>query len=280
MKRCEICDDEFQESRQNQKYCQECGKNPEKMRRQYDRAEYINKVHAGDLYKPVEWECQECGKKTISNYAKTFCGIACREIHWAKTARCPICNKLLSEHKRNTGRGFCSDECKKIYQTKKAIEKGNYIPCQICKKEFISKNYSNIFCSRDCFNKHNEIKKQSFIKKELKYYKKVCTICTKQFVVDEYRITQQFCSRECGYENSRIIGRERKEETKKLKEQAKMQVKKQLKIGTDLNLCTICKTSQRDCERFTSNFVYMPTGAKKKEINGKFVVVECPKFKE
>ncbi len=273
MNECEICLSEYEKTGNNQKYCEECGKDPERMRKHYRVAEYINKVHAGDLYKPIESTCIECNKKIISIYSKRFCGTACSEIHRARTAKCPICMNLLADYKINSGRGFCSDECKKISQKQKAIENGHYIPCETCGKKFIRKTYSNRFCSRTCFRvdeiKRNEEKKRaSLLNPRKTTEQRKCKTCGNEFEWNIKRPSQKFCSRECSHEHSRIVAREKREE-----------VKKQIEIRKDLHLCTTCRTSQIDCERFTSNFVYMPTGAKKKEINGKFIIVSCPKFK-
>jgi isopropylmalate/homocitrate/citramalate synthase len=110
------------------------------------------------------------------------------------------------------------------------------------------------------------------VKKEIKMFKKNCGYCRKEFIVNQYKRNQQFCSKECSISHS-------KEKGKKDKEQNKEKIKETLKLGKELNICTICKTSQLDCERFTSNFVYIPLGAKMKEIDGKFIIVSCPKFK-
>lgn len=270
MKQCEICLDEFQESRGNRKYCAECGKDPYKSRKHYDRQTYINKKNAGEFEPtPKENTCRMCNKKWLSIYSRTFCSSECLETHIRNNGRCKECNQLLIEKGITTGRGFCSDECRKVSQTRKALAEGSFIPCKVCGKEFISKSYSNIFCSRDCFNKHSETKRQSLVKKEVTQIKKKCKHCNKIFVVDRYKQHQKFCSRECSQNNIKLTAKQKKEETKK-----------QLKVGKDLNICTTCRTSQLDCERFTSNFVYRPIGAMQKEINGKFIIVSCPKFKE
>lgn len=270
MKECEICLSEYQEKRQNQKYCSECGKDPKKMKKHYEIATYINKKNAGE-FDPVvnENSCRMCNKRWLSIYSRTFCSPQCLELYRKENGRCLECSQLLIEKGITSGRGFCSETCRTASQRKKALEKGNFIKCNICKKEFISRNYKNIFCSRDCFDKHNQIKRQSFVKKEIQMFNKNCNICNKQFIVNAYRTHQKFCSRECSHENARLLAKKNKEK-----------VKKQLRVGADLHLCTTCRTSQIDCERFTSNFMYMPIGAKQKEINGKFIIVSCPKFKE
>lgn len=151
MKICEICGDEFDESRKTQRYCRVCGKNPDQARSHYARAEIINRIHAGDLHK-------------------------------VKETTCPVC--------------------------------GN------------------------------------------------------EFVWQKEKATQIYCSPECG----KIAAGNRKAKSKE-------DAKKKLKIGEELNICTICKTPQMDCERFTSNFIYKPKGAVTKKINDKYIIVSCPKYK-
>jgi len=267
MKLCIICGDEYEESRSDQKYCKVCGKDPERYRKHYEIATYINKKNAGDLYKVIEQNCQECGKKILSTYHRTFCSTVCMEIYRAKTAKCPVCNKLLADYKKNIGYGYCSEDCKKINQLKRAKENGDYIPCEVCGKEFIRKNYSNRFCSKDCFTSYREQNKPTPAPKRSE--KRNCLICGKEFICEGKNFSKKFCTRECSHENARIEGRKKKEETKK-----------QLKVKKGLHLCTTCKTAYMDCERMTSNFRYMPKGAKKKNVDNKFIIISCPKYKE
>ena len=70
IKTCEICAAEYDASRANQRYCQECGKNPELARRKLIAAEIRNKEHAGDKYRSM------FTTDRAKNRAKTFLGIA------------------------------------------------------------------------------------------------------------------------------------------------------------------------------------------------------------
>jgi ferredoxin len=97
MKICEICGDEFQEVKSNQRYCKDCGKNPERARQHYVKAELTNRIHAGDLYKVKEVRCIECGRTILTTYNKSFCSTACSEKHRIKHARYPKYSPLLVE---------------------------------------------------------------------------------------------------------------------------------------------------------------------------------------
>lgn len=269
MKRCEICYDEFEESRRTQKYCKICGKNPERARKKYAKAEITNKINAGDLYKVKEITCKECGKVILTTYNRNFCSTICSELNRIKTARCPICKELLINKGNEKGRGYCSDECKQLDKLQKAKENGNYIPCKVCGKHFIRVSYSNEYCSRNCYDsfiKENKLKKQSEQSDigTQKNRTRKCKHCGKSFTLRKGSMGQKFCDADC---------RKANEDENKRKELDG------LKLGVDTNICTVCRTSQSDCERFTSNFVYSPKGAKTKKINDKYIIVYCPKFK-
>ena len=269
MKICEICHDEFNESRSDQKYCRGCGKDPEGARKKYIKAEIINKINAGDLYKVNKVTCKDCGKVILTTYKRTFCSTACRENNRIKTAKCPVCGDKLINKGNRSGRGYCCDECKQFNAIKRAKENGSYVPCEVCGKEFIRKNYSNRFCSKDCYKKlieeNRERKKAE--QNDIKVYKAretECKHCGKSFVLKRGSMKQKFCTEEC-----------RKASVAENKQKG-LEI---LNLGIDTNICIVCKTSQSQCEMFTSNFVYLPDGAQKKRVNNKFVVVSCPKFK-
>jgi len=57
---------------------------------------------------------------------------------------------LLIEAGILTGNGYCCDECRHLAQIDAAKDRGDYIPCEFCGKMFISKDYSNVCCSKEC----------------------------------------------------------------------------------------------------------------------------------
>lgn len=270
MKVCEICGDEYAENRSNQRYCKVCGKNSAKARAKYKRAEFINKIHAGDLHKPKEITCLECGKKLLTTYIRSFCSTVCTEGYRIRKAKCPICKTLLTEKGNHSGRGCCSDECREKHKLQKAIEKGNYIPCEYCGEKFIKKRHDNWFCSSECSRKSKTEENQKKVEasqsqeKAARVAERKCEGCGEPFTWRIERATQRFCSEKCQKE--------------KAKEKKRKSIEK-LNLGKDLNICTICKTAQMDCDRFTSGFVYRPKGARTEKINDRFVIVSCPQYK-
>ncbi len=243
LKTCEICGTKFEASRRSQRYCKECGKNPERARRGYAHAERINRHNAGDWYTPPEKAtCEECGKKFFAIYDKRFCSRECRQTHIAEELklRCPICGALLIEKGIYHPKAIpCNPECKEKYNFQKAVQEGRYKPCEHCGKKFVAKYQEQRFC---------------------------CVSCSRawQKVNGGQRKTQRDipCSQEC---QTHIKVRT-------------LSPKEVPKPSNPANLCLACKTSQALCERFTSHFTYLPTGAVMRNIKGKRIVVSCPKY--
>ena len=122
------------------------------MRRQYAAAERRAKIYSGEYDTPSERVCKECGRKFLSIYEKKFCSPACKKQYRIKTAKCKRCGKLLNYVGIFTVRGYCSDECRHLDQIDAAMDRGDYLPCEFCGKMFISKNYANVCCSKECCN--------------------------------------------------------------------------------------------------------------------------------
>lgn len=126
-KECEICGAIFEVQHPNQKYCNECKKNPTKAKAHYRKAVFINKVHAGDIYKKTTRVCEQCGKK-FSSYGKKFCSPSCQIQHNIESAKCCNCGKPLIDFgikiKTAGGWHYCSDACKQDFQVKRARERG------------------------------------------------------------------------------------------------------------------------------------------------------------
>ena len=127
IKKCEICDDEFETKYSHQKYCEKCGKDPDKMRDEYNRSDarmyWNSKPNDIDMtkYKHI---CITCDKEYLSPYGFAGnCSDSCKKEYKIKTARCSGCGANLSEHGNNTGKGFCSEDCKQKnhYKIKKNV---------------------------------------------------------------------------------------------------------------------------------------------------------------
>lgn len=65
---------------------------------------------------------------------------------------CKCCGKLLEQPEKGRKRGYCSVECKRLW------EKTHYKPhehkCFYCGKTFESKPKAQKFCSKDCYYKY------------------------------------------------------------------------------------------------------------------------------
>lgn len=250
-----------------QKYCPECGKNPERTRRQYEIAVKKNKFNAGDYDRPVENECIVCGKPFMSVYEnRRFCSDTCRHQYLVESATCPVCRTKLVEKGILTGRGYCSEECREKARIKRAIEDGRYGPCEQCGKLFIHPNERSRFCSKACQEAYQREHKASPIKQRepLPYQlkpetEKTCPVCGKVFPITPQQSSKRFCSVEC---------RTRASSSTK---------NKPVKSQTS-HLCSSCRISQANCERFTSGFKRLPQGTRTGVEKGQMIVIECPKY--
>lgn len=265
---CEICRIEFEPITAVQKYCPECGRNPDRTRRQYEYAVRQNKIHAGDLYKPIENECIVCGKSFITTYdSRRFCSNTCQHEYAVNTAACPICGIRLIEKGILTGRGYCSEECHEKARVQKAILDGRYIECEYCGKKFIRPNERSRFCSKACFEAHRIEHRSSPARQEepLPFRLKpgterTCPVCKKVFPITPQQSAKRFCSTECRM----------KAASSSKKKPAKPQSE---------HLCSSCRISQANCERFTSGFKVLPQGARTRIVKGQTIVCGCPKYR-
>jgi hypothetical protein len=207
---CEICFSEFEVSRGNQKYCSECGENPDKARVRYAKAESRIASLLGERDAPKEMVCQECGKVFLSLWEKEYCSAECGKKHRVETAQCLRigCFNRLKDHGNLTGRGYCSDKCREMAAVEKAEEKGDYILCSVCGKKFIRKNYSNVCCSNECRlalrtrrKEERQCQDEANKMKTAKYYAErlrgICPVCGKEFTRDMSAMGQKFCGAEC-----------------------------------------------------------------------------------
>ena len=221
IKICEICDDEFETDYLQERYCTKCGKDPDRKRKEYEWASERVSRHAGLNDIPKKQICENCGKEFLSAYTRKTCSNACGNEYEIKTAKCPICRALLIEHGNNTGSGVCSEECrqklilqKEEARIKQAKEDGDYIECRWCKKLYVRRNYSNEFCSRDCFSKYNEEKRKrlaadrSELMSSHEYLarhadeNRNCIFCGKEFTCKRYQ-NNIYCSKECRDERTK-----------------------------------------------------------------------------
>ncbi len=269
-KHCEICGEEFIPKRVSQKYCPDCGENPVKARRALKTAERINRKNAGDWYKPLAKAiCKECGKEFFAIRSKSYCSDLCRHSHRVKETRCPVCGASLWGNGIESERDVCcSPECKEKYDVQNAIKNERYLACGECGKMFIAHRDSQKYCCRACYLANAKKKEKVHDEKDDEEAGlRKCRLCGKIYQLTDLWYSDVFCSPEC-----RDVVRTGKSLTRpKL-------VRKQAKQPEKTNVCLACKTSQAQCERFTSRFVYIPKGAVMEKVKGKNVVVSCPKL--
>ncbi len=277
MKICEICGDDFQESRATQKYCQKCGKNPQKAKAFYEKAQQMVRRHAGVSDNPKVKNCVYCNKEFATFYGAKFCSKKCETQYRIETAECTFCHTNLYAlgiiiTNTNGGIRFCSDECKEQYYAKIKSQrslKSEKKTCPFCQKEF--EGYA-VFCSKDCYKKAVESGWKPA------RYRKItvnCNQCHKPFETSE---THPASTCEDCVRKRRLQLREQEKlqlEQKKKAEEAEKQ--KKLEEGIKKNgLCFYCQTTHFNCERMQSNFIHYPKGCK--VVQGK--VVECPSYTE
>ena len=262
MKVCEICGTEFEPVNGTQKYCPDCGKNPEWARRRYAIAVDMNKRNAGEQDIPVEIECINCGKKFLTVYkGRGFCSEACKEEYHINNAVCPVCHCKLIDKGITTGRGYCSDECKDKARLQRAIQNGNYVPCEQCGKKFIRTNSAGRFCSKECYEAYRAAHKKAAFQQQSTPADmvRVCPVCKRKFTITPFQVSKVYCSLEC---------------------RAKAQhPTKPAGVKPGTHLCTTCRVSQKACERFSSGFKKMPEGAEVRKEKGQDIVVKCPKYR-
>jgi len=157
--------------------------------------------------------CLHCGKEFIDSWGRKkakFCSKECCRQYRCKRIKkiCVGCGKEFEVKKYRKGAKFCSRDCYKGYVSKVKVV------CLHCGKEFIVSQYKKgrKFCSRDCYRmyvrseeyrrKKSEILKSlkcdsKFKKEQVKYVRKICQFCRKEFTVPQYEERRKFCSAEC-----------------------------------------------------------------------------------
>lgn len=238
---CEICGAEYEASRRNQKYCRECGRNPDGAVKHYQIAVKRNKLHAGECDKPREWVCKQCGKKILSVYKRDFCSTACRQEYISNDVRCTVCKRKLIEvgiYRTHYGRAFCSAECKEHYAEILAEQKQllegeepqqepgtETLRCLVCHKLF-----------------------QRPISKELYVCSETCkTVYTRRRQTLKAQAAQSI-------------------------QEGPMSKKQNAGI---VSLCAVCRTPYGDCRWMSSGRVAYPVGAKVEGGN----VLSCPDYR-
>lgn len=280
-KECEICGILFQPTRGNQKYCPACRKHPEQKKEMYARtlARSIREYGTGHE-EPVFFEtaCKYCGQMFQNNKFQNlkFCSDDCERNWILEHLHCAYCGRPATEDdklpKHYTDRWYCSEECKHEAWMRYQREQGNTHPCPVCGKEVIN---SKTYCSQACYEKGRP---------RTKTYPYTCAFCGKQGTSSA---PKKFCSKACyqaavkaGWKSPQEVAiqkKQAKQRTNRSQLAAKKKELKQEQYIQENGLCGICRTPYSDCIRMTSNFRYMPEGAKSPD--GK-KVLSCPNYTE
>jgi YHS domain-containing protein len=178
-KECEACGKTFIATHKLTKYCDECGKHSNGLRKKklYDNASKRN--HRYDYHEPriYDLKCEECEKNiggsllVISKYRYNvndethyFCTKNCKEKYLNKHRYCYQCHKKLINpiiFGWHNDMCFCSDECKFEFAAEKKILR----TCEHCGKKFVRKKFG-WFCSQDCAR---AARKNGWVKPEPKF---------------------------------------------------------------------------------------------------------------
>ena len=139
--------------------------------------------------------------------------------------------------------------------------------CEECGKEFSGLGK---FCSAECEALHKD--------KEPHAYKN-CVICHKTFFCPASEMMAPLCSDSCRQEYNRKQEQNKKKAKQiKMVSAAKLKAKKKAaaekKYIAENGLCSICRTSYKDCERMQSNYTASPKGT----VFSGSLVIKCPKY--
>ena len=243
---------------------------------------------------PTAKHCAMCGKEiTDAKSDSLFCSALCENEYRQTNSgilpdviKCKACGKSLPDKRYYDD--VCDKTCFDAYKWIEARQNGTATKCVACGKEFIKKYDLHDTCSAKC---SDEYRRNTTVLVEA-----TCEICgtTFQKHANAVRYT---CSKECSEIRKQKTADKKKEEQRQVAK-ADAGTKRAKEIGTDrgdlvqkalsgeitgkdvavLHLCSGCKTSQADCIRFTSNFVYHPKGAVIKVVNKQNVVLVCPQY--
>lgn len=310
-KECEVCGAFFTPLRANTKYCPDCRNHATQKLRQmeYQTQRNIRTYGCTRKIEPITCTCEYCGKD-FSAYGKEkdFCSVSCAVKYRIAHTTCAYCRKPMTETEdiRDVmGKNwYCCNECREKAAWRYARAEGKVKICPNCGKEFIK---DAVYCSKDCYLQY--IHKQSAKRQALRdagqkecpicgkklsanriycspecrkkqerkepHSVRTCEICGKEFDCPASRMLHPLCSDTC-----RSLFEEKKAELKKIRKTVaadklrEQKLKKQQKYIKENGLCSICKTSYKDCERLQSNFTASPEGS----VFQGSLVIRCPKF--
>lgn len=312
-KECEICGVFFTPLRANTKYCPDCRNHAtQKLRKiEYQTKRNIRTYGYGRKPKPITCTCEYCGKD-FSAYGKEkdFCSASCASKYRIAHTTCAYCGKPMTETEdiRDVmGKNwYCCDDCYEKAAWRKARAEGRVRNCPNCGKEFIN---GATYCSMSCYLEyvHKKAEKTKTLKKsgekecpicgkkftgngtycspecrekketQEPHAMRACEVCGKEFDCPASRMIHPICSDACQklFEEGKAERKKKQKEAAADKREAQKK-EKQKKYIAENGLCSICKTSYKDCERLQSNFTASPEGS----VFQGSLVVKCPKFRK
>ena len=154
IKKCELCNSEFEVKRnrlKNQKYCsEECSKYV---------ADRRDKRSRGG---PIDKECNLCGKKFKTHKTgysiQKYCSDYCRNKDYAIKNRvvtyneCKYCSGKFKVGKRKV---FCSEGCANKQEELEKKKRWRFKKCKYCEQWHYK--YNNVYCSEECRRKGNRL---------------------------------------------------------------------------------------------------------------------------
>ena len=139
--------------------------------------------------------------------------------------------------------------------------------CPVCHKDFLIKDGYAGCCSKECSDTR---------KKSEPHADRKCRMCVTTFSCAVSQMTIPLCSDICRTKYHKIIRRNKTDlSAHKAVQKEKKTKEKKIKYIKENGLCSICKTSYRDCERMQSNYTASPEGS---VFDGN-LVIKCPKYK-
>lgn len=274
----------------------------------------VARVGTGRPVSKTEVECKYCHKTftCYNGVTSAYCSKACEAADRIQNTFCACCGKpmLETDDQRDTGwhNWYCSAECREKYLMDAARRNGTLKICPNCGKEFVK---DSVFCCNACYQE-DRAKKKEYTKylrdnglkvceecgkefsglgkfcsaecealhkdKEPHAYKN-CVICHKTFFCPASEMMAPLCSDSCRQEYNRKQEQNKKKAKQiKMVSAAKLKAKKKAaaekKYIAENGLCSICRTSYKDCERMQSNYTASPKGA----VFSGSLVIKCPKY--
>jgi 5-methylcytosine-specific restriction endonuclease McrA len=162
-------------------------------------------------------QCRFCKKEIKFFKKRTFCSKEClvKEGEQKRTANCTLCKIKFTKRKGEsfkTSHPFCTKSCWDKYQVGKNNPSWKGVGCnklcKLCNKEFRIKNslsLSQVFCSKQCYWKHNEL----FGHPLFQDLHDTCTICKISLRITKRKVGKKnFCSRVCADKHHSIFMKE------------------------------------------------------------------------